>query len=408
MLDRQQLKNSRFFIVYLSGLVALAPLSLDMYMPAMADMATFFGVPFAAVNLTMSAYLFGNALGQFFGGSLSDQLGRRKVGVSGLGIFFIATVFILFTDDIKTLQWLRVVQAIGGGFCMVICIAQVRDIFPEHEVMKRYANVILVMLIAPIVAPSVGALLMQLGWQAIFILLAVYSFGMFITYLLVLPETRSQVRTRVNVGELFAGYWQVVNHRVNGRLTGIRYALYSGFCSGVFMCLLTNAAMIFMNHYGLSEVTFAIGFAGVGIAMIIGNRLSVKMADQMPPETWLRTATLTQIVCISTLIVLSVSGALSARIVASLVFLIMIMSGSIMPTAAGRYITFFDELAGSAASLSTTLSFSLGAIVGAIAALLSGDSITPVFVTMGASALIALAILLTIDTTRTVPEAKSV
>lgn len=274
--------------------------------------------------------------------------------------------------------------------------------------MKRYANVILVMLIAPIVAPSVGALLMQLGWQAIFILLAVYSFGMFITYLLVLPETRSQVRTRVNVGELFAGYWQVVNHRVNGRLTGIRYALYSGFCSGVFMCLLTNAAMIFMNHYGLSEVTFAIGFAGVGIAMIIGNRLSVKMADQMPPETWLRTATLTQIVCISTLIVLSVSGALSARIVASLVFLIMIMSGSIMPTAAGRYITFFDELAGSAASLSTTLSFSLGAIVGAIAALLSGDSITPVFVTMGASALIALAILLTIDTTRTVPEAKSV
>ena len=200
----------------------------------------------------------------------------------------------------------------------------------------------------------------------------------------------------------------MINHRTNGRLTAIRYALYSGFCSGVFMCLLTNAAMIFMNHYGMSEVEFAIGFAGVGIAMIIGNRLGVKMADYMPPEYWLRTATPTQITCITGLVLLNVSGALLAWMVAALVFLIMIMSGSIMPTAAGRYITFFDELAGSAASLSTTLSFSLGAAVGAIGAILSGDSITPVFVTMGVSALIALAILMTIHTPHTSPDAEVV
>lgn len=396
MIAREQLKDSRFFILFMSALVALAPLSIDMYMPAMAQMAEAFEVNFAEVNLTMSAYLLGNAIGQFFGGSLSDQIGRKKIGLIGLAIFCLASLGIVFAPTIQHMQLLRLLQAFGGGFATVICIAQVRDTFPVEQVMQRYADVVVVMMVAPIVAPTIGVALVQFGWQAIFVVLTAMSLLMLITFALAIPETKKTVSNTIDVHKLFPGYWAVLNHRIEGRITAVRYALYAGFSTGVFMCFLTNAAMIFMNHYRLTELQFALGFAAVGIAMMVGNRVAVRMARKMPPEQWLKRATLTQITCASLLLMLQVANLQGVWSTAFLLFVTIAMSGSIMPTASGRYIAFFDEHAGSAASLATTMSFGLGAAIGAIAAILSRNSITPVFVTMLVSAIVALAILMTI------------
>ena len=399
MIDRQQLPGSRLFILFLSASVALAPLSIDMYMPAMPQMALAFGVNFSEINLTMSAYLFGNAIGQFFGGALSDQIGRKKIGVTGLSIFCLASLAIAFSSDIQSMQLLRVVQAIGGGFATVICIAQVRDIFPPHEVMKRYADVIMVMMIAPIVAPTFGVALVQFGWQSIFFVLAFVSLGMLLINVFVMPETRLNVSKRIDASKLFPGYWAVINHRVDGRITAIRYALYAGFSTGVFFCFLTNAAMIFMQHYHFGQLQFALGFATVGMAMVVGNRLAVRMASKMAPERWLQAATSAQILCCLLLVGLSASGLLNAWITAVVAFLIVAMSGSIMPTTSARFISYFDQNAGSAASLATTISFSFGALIGALGAMLAEQSITPVFVIMLASSVVALIILQTIHPT---------
>lgn len=397
MLSREQLKHSRFFILFMSALVALAPLSIDMYMPAMGQMAELFEVSFSEVNLTMSAYLFGNAIGQFFGGSLSDQLGRKKIGVIGLSIFFLASLAISFSPSIEFMQLARIIQAIGGGLATVICIAQVRDIFPVEQVMKKYADVVLVMMIAPILAPTIGVALLQFGWQSIFLALAAISALLLLNFIFVIPETRQNIRNRVVASDFLSGYWKVLNHRVEGRITGTRYVLYTGFSSGVFFCFLTNASMIFMNHYGFGELQFAIGFALIACAMIAGNRLAVRMSRLMPAENWLKRATLVQIICTLSLVSLSLSGLQTAWTTALLIFVTIAMSGSIMPTTSGRYIAFFDDLSGSAASLSTTVSFGLGAIIGAIAAVLARTSITPVFLTMAVSAMIAYAILMTIN-----------
>jgi len=374
-MDRNQLTTSRFFILFLSASVALAPLSIDMYMPAMAQMAEQFKVDFSQVNLTMSAYLFGNALGQFFGGALSDQIGRRKIGLIGFGIFFLASLAIALTESIQQMQMLRIAQAIGGGFATVICIAQVRDIFPVEQVMKRYADVVMVMMVAPIVAPTLGVGLVQFGWQSIFYVLACFSLLMLSTYLLIIPET---------------------NRDKEGRLTAIRYALYGGFNTGVFMCIITNVAMIFMQHFGFAELPFALGFASIGIAMIVGNRIAVKVSERIVAEIWLRYATSMQIICCGLLVLLNTTNNLNWWSAALLISIIAIMNGSIVPTTSARFISFFKLHAGSAASLSTTVSFGFGAIIGAIAAVLSSHSITPVFVTMMVSASIALCIQLTI------------
>ncbi len=370
-------------------------------MPAMASIAQYYDTSFATVNLTMSAYLFGNAIGQFFGGSLSDQIGRKPVGVMGLMVFFGATTAIVLAPNIETMQWLRVVQAVGGGFATVICIAQVRDIFPVQEVTRRYANVVVVMLLAPIIAPSIGAALVQFGWQSIFILLAAVSFVLLVMFVFVMPETNTNTRNSVSVTELFSGYWKVINHRVDGRITAIRYALFLGFSSGILLCFLTNAAMIFMHHFKLSEAVSAAWFAGAGVSMIIGNRLAFIIASRMPASRWLKRANLIQIMAISSLIVLSLTGTLTVWLLTLLTLIIICMSGSIMPTSSGQYIAFFDRLAGSAASLSTTLVFGLGAGIGGIAAVLSrGSNITLIFIVMLISALIAMIILTTIHEPR--------
>ncbi|MFT4630482.1 MAG: DHA1 family bicyclomycin/chloramphenicol resistance-like MFS transporter [Dinoroseobacter sp.] len=202
----------------------------------------------------------------------------------------------------------------------------------------------------------------------------------------------------MNLRRMFVGYWAVLNHRVGGRITAIRYALFNAFSAGVLMCFITNASMIFINHFSFSPQQFGFAFASLGLSMIAGNRLSIRMANRLPAETWLRYATVVQLICLSALVALSLSGAATPLVVGGLILLVICMTGSIMPTASGRYITFFDEHAGSAASLATTLVFALGAGIGALAAILAQGSITPVFITMASSCAIGLIILNTIHT----------
>ena len=150
MFTVQTLRNSQWFLVFLGGLVALTPLSIDAYLPAMPDMAGHFATDFTAVNLTLTLYVLGSAAGQFFGGALSDHLGRRPLGLLGLLVFVLASLLITVATSIQQVWLLRVLQALGGGVASVICMAQVRDIFTAEEVPVKIANIILIMLLAPI------------------------------------------------------------------------------------------------------------------------------------------------------------------------------------------------------------------------------------------------------------------
>ena len=120
----------RYLILFLGALIAIGPLSLDAYLPAMPAMAEAFGVGIVRLNDTISIYLVGYGLGVFFGGSFSDQIGRKRIGLIGLSIFAAASIAIGFSTTIEQVQWLRLVQAIGGGFSTVICMAIVRDVYP--------------------------------------------------------------------------------------------------------------------------------------------------------------------------------------------------------------------------------------------------------------------------------------
>ena len=144
-------------IWFLGALIAIGPLSLDAYLPAMPAMAETFGVQIVALNNTISVYLVGYGISQFLGGTFSDQIGRKRIGLIGLAVFVFASIAISSAQTIQQAQFWRFVQALGGGFSTVICMAIIRDVYPIRELGRRMAMMTLIMLASPVIAPALGA-----------------------------------------------------------------------------------------------------------------------------------------------------------------------------------------------------------------------------------------------------------
>jgi len=387
MLTRNDLLESRFFMVFLACLVSMGPIAIDAYLPMMPNIAGYFSTDIATVNLTMSTFLIGMGVGQFFGGSLSDQLGRKVVGIIGLTVFCITSVLIVFADSIYHVQLLRFPQAVGSGFASVICLAQVRDIYPKEQVMKRFANVVLVVLLAPLLAPLLGALLAPFGWQSIFLLLALFSFLALFSYVVYIPETLNDKPKKFSIQALFSGYVRVATHRVNGQLTAIRFIIFSGCNAGIFMGFLTNSVFFYMEYFGMSELEFAGVFAAHGFMMMLGNRLAVWLSVRWTPIKTLTFINLMQILITMSLCFIAYQQWQTLTTILPFTLLSMVMNGALMPTASATFIGYFEKNVGAAASLNTTTVFIGGALIGALASWLSNGQLLPIFVVMVMAAL---------------------
>ncbi|HSG63445.1 MAG TPA: MFS transporter, partial [Gammaproteobacteria bacterium] len=206
-----------FFLVFLGALIALGPLTVDAYLPALPTMADTFGTSIEIVNYTISLYLIGFGIGQFFGGSLSDQVGRKTVGLAGLGIYVVASLGIAQADSIGVVLALRVVQALGGGLATVVSLAAIRDMYSPSEAGQKFAVVMLIMLLAPLLAPAGGAMLLGLSWRAIFAALVVYGLLLIVWYSWGIPETRAGPWATVSFLSTFRQCYEVVNRRVDDR-----------------------------------------------------------------------------------------------------------------------------------------------------------------------------------------------
>lgn len=393
MITRQTLATSYFFMVFLGAMSALAPLSVDTYLPVLGQLAEHFEVDIAAVNLTISAYLFGNAVGQFFGGALSDQLGRKPVGSMALLIFAAATLAIVLAPSIQQMQILRVIQALGGGAVLVVCMAQVRDLYPVNEVPQRMASVMLVMMVAPMLAPSLGLLLSVLGWQMIFIFLALYSLFCWYVFTFKIPELMLKTPTGVNLRALVKNYWIVLSNRHNGRLTALHLNLFSALTGAVYFAYLTNSALIFGQIFAMSALSFCLIFAAGGLSMLMGSFVASQLLKTTPPMQLMWHSNLLQVAAALWLFLLASFSVAGVVEVIAGVCICLFAGGATRPTAAGVYMTYFDDNSGAAASLQTTLLFLLGALIGGLAALASQGELAPIFAVMLGSSLAARGVL---------------
>lgn len=177
-------------IVVLGALVALGPLTIDMYLPALPRIADELGVSSSVAQLTLTGTLAGLALGQLIVGPLSDSLGRRRPLMGGIALHMLASLVCLFAPNIEVLSLARGLQGMGAAAAAVVAVAVVGDLFDDSAAATVMSRLMLILGVAPIVAPSLGAaVLLRASWHWVFAVLIVLAGALLLVAALALPET---------------------------------------------------------------------------------------------------------------------------------------------------------------------------------------------------------------------------
>ncbi|MDA0972355.1 MAG: multidrug effflux MFS transporter [Bacteroidetes bacterium] len=381
-MDQTRIPIPRYFLPFFGMLAAIVPFAIDAYLPAIPSMAVAFHVEVFQMNQTISAFLIGYALGQVFGGPFSDQLGRKVIGLSGLAILLVSTFLILFVGDIFQLKVLRFIQAIGGGFTSVICMASIRDVYPPHIAGRKYAVVTMIMLLMPLLAPVIGSVLLPLGWKAIFLSMFTFILMAALIYIFGIPESRVVEKKRLDFNRIFSQFKQVIERRndENGRV--ILYVLSMGFSAAVMLIFVTNSAFIYMEHFKVSPSRFPIFFGANVILMMGFIRYSMHRMKTVHPHFLFTAGNLVQF-SFSTLLLIYVL-LFQASLYPTFFLLVGTVGamGLVNPNASAVYISHYDELSGSATSLNSMFILMMGGLIGGVVSVFLDNGLIPVAIGM--------------------------
>ena len=269
--------SSRNLIVLILGtLIAIGPFSIDMYLPGFANVAKEFDVDISKVGLTLTSYLIGIALGQLAYGPLMDRFGRRRPLIGGLLLFIASSLVCAFSWKLDILIIARFFMALGGCAGMVASKAIVRDLFEKKQVADVLSTLMLIMGVAPIIAPTVGGLVIgAFDWEAVFFILAGFAIVMLLLITYILPESAKPNRaTSLRPKKIIREYISILKNR-----EFFIFAVTRGFTLGALLCYVSSAPFIFIEFFGLSEQQFGWVFGSNALGLILGsqiNRLALK------------------------------------------------------------------------------------------------------------------------------------
>jgi DHA1 family bicyclomycin/chloramphenicol resistance-like MFS transporter len=265
-------KRYYFFIILILGsLATISPFSIDMYLPGFPAIAKDLNTTIDRVQLSLTAYLIGIALGQLVYGPLLDRFGRKTPLYMGLLIYILASVGCAFTESVNSLIVMRFLQAIGGCAGIVAAQALVRDLFPVTKTAQALSLIILVIAVSPMVAPTVGAYTTALfGWHAIFIVLAAITLLILISVYFFLPAgMEADVSLSLRPRAVLLNYYLVASNP-----QFFIYTLAGGLATAAPFAYIAGSADVFMNIYGVSETQYGWIFAILASAMIGSTQLN--------------------------------------------------------------------------------------------------------------------------------------
>lgn len=260
----------------MTALAALPPLTMDLYLPALPQMAETFSTSHAMINLTLGAYMVTFAFGMLFWGPLSERTGRKPTLFVALAIYIAASLLCALSSSIEVLISFRILQGFGGGGVTVVGTTIVKDLFEGRERERVMATVMSLVLIAPMVAPVLGAFLLKIAsWKAMFFALA--FFGCCVTLLVAFyRETLEEKST----GSLLNAWGRLVVVLKNPRFTSLLIIF-----SLVPMCLMSFigiAAYVYIDDFGMSEQTFSFIFAANAAFATLGPVLYLRLSLVIP------------------------------------------------------------------------------------------------------------------------------
>lgn len=353
-----------FALTILLGCFAgLGPLAIDMYLPSFPDIARQFGATIPQVERTLTAYLFGLAFGQLFYGPAADRYGRKRPLYVGLSLFVLASLGCAFATGVRSLMLLRTLQAIGGCAEMVIARAIVRDLFDDRAAVRVFSSLMLIMGVAPILAPLLGGWLVgHFHWQSVFWVLVGFGSICFAGAVTLLPESLPpQRRQRHSVAATLHLYRRLFSHRIF-----IVHTLTISLGCAALFAYVGGSPGLFIATYHIPPQKFGFFFGANAFALISMSQLNAYFAHRVDPRKILRRALAVSTMSAAALLIIVITGWGGLWGVAACLFVFLGTFGFIFPNTTVLAMSPHGANAGNASALLGFCQFFVSALGGII------------------------------------------
>ncbi len=379
--------HSRSQLIFiLAAIVALGPLSVDMYLPTMPSMVEFFGTTISRVQLTLSSYLLGFALFHLVCGPLSDRFGRKPVLLGGLSLYVVMSVACALAVSIEQLIVFRFFQAMGACCAPTLGRAVVRDIFPPHEAVKALAYVSSLMAVAPVIAPTLGGVLVTLGdWRLSFWVLAGAGIvAMLLTHFQI-PESLPHKQTLhpKNIAQNYLQLLRSPDYMGCVLTSGTLYAGAFAFVSG--------SSFVLIDFMGVKPAFFGMYFLAIVVGYVSGNLMTARIAHAWSPNMLFKIGIAIAFFPGALMVTFAALEWYHPLLVVLPVLFVTMGIGLVLPQAMALALKPFPHMAATASALMGFLQMSSSALAGLLVGHFLVDKPLPMaLVIWGTSALSAL------------------
>jgi MFS transporter, DHA1 family, multidrug resistance protein len=373
----------------LGALTAIGPLAIDMYLPALPTIAREFRVDASVVQSSLAAYFIGIAIGQAFYGPLSDRLGRKPILYLGLALFMISSIGCALAESVDALIAFRFLQALGGCAPIVIPRAIVRDHFDQAGSVRMLSVLMLVMGLAPILAPLIGGqLLVHFGWRAVFWLLTAYAAVWLTVVATMLPESLpSTRRLRHPIHEVLGVYWRLARDR---RFMG--HALAGALIFAGLLAYISGSPVVFIELFHVPPEQYGFFFGINAIGIIVASQINRWLVGRVETHRIVKTVLPVAMTAGAVLVIDAYTGFGGFPGILVPLFCYIACHGFVLPNTTALAMSPHGSVAGSASALLGTLQFVLGAIAGSLVGLFANGTPVPMAAVVagcGASAFLA-------------------
>jgi DHA1 family bicyclomycin/chloramphenicol resistance-like MFS transporter len=350
----------------LGFITAVGPVSTDMYLPAFPLIEANLNVPEGSAQLTLAAWFLGLAFGQITQGTLSDRFGRRIPLLCGLALFTIGSAGCALAGSLDTLSAWRLAAAFGGSAGMVTPRAMVRDLSEGHGAAKLMSQLMLIMGVAPILAPSLGSWLLQFGgWRLLFWICTAYGAVSFTLAAMLLPDTLPPgERNRLSLMTVLPRYFAILREPVFAS----HAAMNACGMFGLF-AYISGSPPVLLQGYGFTPLQYGMTFGLCACGIIGGSQINPPLYKRLGASRLLRYSSLTLLFATVLLVASSVAGRHSAATIIAPLLLCTMSLGILLPNTTIGALTNHAPAAATATALMGTLSFALGAVSGTLAGL---------------------------------------
>jgi DHA1 family bicyclomycin/chloramphenicol resistance-like MFS transporter len=376
-------------VAVLGALSAFGPISIDFYLPGLPQLTSDFDAPASAGQLTLTACLLGLAVGQLVFGPLTDRFGRRPPLLAGLAVYLLASVACAAAPDIWVLIGLRLVQGLSGSAGIVVARSVVRDLVSGVEAARLFSILMVVIGVAPILAPILGgALLHVTSWRGLFVILAAVDACILAASARWLPETLPPERRR-RAGEAGVGFRELLRDRFF-----LAYSVVMGLAFAAMFSYIAGSTFVLEGIHGVSPQLYGVIFAVNALGITAASQLNRVMLGRRSPRRMLFAGVAAQALAATALLVIVLAGGTGLAGILPCLFVSVASIGLVIPNATALALTDYPHAAGRASALLGMLQFTFGALAAPLVGVAGSDTAVPMALLMAAFGVGALTVLL--------------